>query len=74
MSADEGWRRSVGQIAGLLVAAERGSLHRGDIQQLARQCEVGLAPAVGQQAIVPDAMEPAGQNTTRVFCLSNFFA
>ena len=60
--ADEGRRRCVGQYVGLLVFAECGGLRRDDMQQLERQCEVVLASAVGQQAIVPDAMEAAGQH------------
>ena len=60
--ADEARWRCVGQRAGLFGVRGRGGFNRSDVQQLARQRQVGPAAAVGQQAVVPDAMEPAGQN------------
>jgi len=47
-------------FGGIALAARRGWV--GDAKELAGQCDAAVSIAVGQEAIVTDAVEPVGQH------------
>jgi len=53
--ADEGWWRRCGRLVGF---GRRGRL----LQQLSGERQVVFSPGVGQQSVVPDSVETAGQH------------